>query len=45
MMPQLTLTALFGCALVCTLACVHLWSADAGRRRRAYRLIKLLLGR
>jgi hypothetical protein len=45
MMTQLTLSVLAVSALFAALAAVHLFSGDADRRRRALRLIKLLLGR
>jgi hypothetical protein len=45
MMPDLTSAALFAGTLITALGAVYLGSKDAGRRRRAWRLLKLLLGR
>lgn len=43
MMPQLALGALALLALFTVLAGVYLYSADQARRRRAWRLLRLLL--
>ena len=45
MMPDLTALALLTTAGTAVLAAVYLWSADPGRRRRAWQLLKLFLSR
>lgn len=45
MRADLSLVVLLACALFAALAVVYVYSADHGRRRRAYQLIKLLTGR
>jgi len=45
MLVYLNSAVLTACVLVATLVAVHLWSSDKARRRRAFRLIKLLFGR
>ncbi|MEV4364453.1 hypothetical protein [Nonomuraea sp. NPDC049625] len=45
MMPQLALGALVLLSLFAVLAGVYLYSADQGRRDRAWRLLRLLLPR
>ena len=45
MMPDLTVLALLTAAGAAALAAVYLWSTDPGRRRRAWQLLKLFLGR
>ena len=37
--------AVIAAAVVAALSVVYVWSKDQGRRERAWRLIKLLLGR
>ncbi|WP_281282774.1 hypothetical protein [Nonomuraea terrae] len=44
-MLNLTTFAVLGTLLLITLALVHLFSADSGRRSRALRLLRLLLRR
>jgi hypothetical protein len=45
MMYDLSLIGVLAATLVALLAAVYLWSKDPGRRRRAWQLLKLLLGR
>ncbi len=45
MMYGLSLIGSLAAAGVALLAAVYLWSKDPGRRRRAWQLLKLLLGR
>jgi hypothetical protein len=42
MMPELFLLALLTSVTFLVLAAVYLWSKDAARRSRAWRLLKLL---
>lgn len=44
MMYDVDLTVIVTTAGVTTVAAVYLWSKDPGRRLRAWRLLKLLLG-
>lgn len=45
MMPELTVPTLLVAGGIAILAAVYLWSTDPTRRRRAWQLLKLLLGR
>ena len=45
MIHDLSLASLTGATVILTLAAVYLWSSDAARRTRAWRLLKLLLRR
>jgi hypothetical protein len=45
MMYDMDLTVMVTVAGIATVAAVYLWSKDPDRRRRAWRLLKLLLGR
>jgi hypothetical protein len=45
MMYDVDLTVMVTAAGVAAVAAVYLWSKDPGRRLRAWRLLKLLLGR
>jgi hypothetical protein len=45
MMYDLDLTVIVAAAGIATLAAIYLWSKDPDRRRRAWRLLRLLLGR
>lgn len=45
MMYDLDFTVMAAAVGIAILAAVYLWSADADRRRRAWRLLKLLLCR
>jgi hypothetical protein len=45
MMPNLAALALLTTVGVAALAAVYLWSADPARRRRAWQLLRLFLGR
>lgn len=45
MMPDLITTVLLAGAGIAVPAAVYLWSADPGRRSRAWQLLKLLVGR
>jgi hypothetical protein len=45
MMYDVDLTVMVTVAGIATVAAVYLWSKDPGRRLRAWRLLKLLLGR
>jgi hypothetical protein len=45
MMYDVDLTVMVTATGVATVAAVYLWSKDPGRRLRAWRLLKLLLGR
>ena len=45
MMYDLDLTGLATAAGIIALAAIYLWSKNPSRRRRAWRLLKLLLGK
>ena len=45
MMYDLDLAGLLAAAGITALAAIYLWSKDPGRRRRAWQLLKLLLGK
>jgi hypothetical protein len=45
MMYDLDLTVIATLAGIAAVAAVYLWSKDSGRRRRAWLLLKLLLGK
>jgi hypothetical protein len=45
MMYELNLSVIVAVSGIATLAGVYLWSKDPDSRRRAWRLLKLLLGR
>ena len=45
MMYDLSLVGALAATGITLLAAVYLWSKDPGRRRRAWQLLKLLLGR
>lgn len=45
MMPEVTVPALLVVGGIAVLAAVYLWSPNAGRRQRAWRLLRLLVRR